>query len=73
MRGPAGDTAAVVGPTSGIDSRAYVVHTEDMSRQATWVCDGCGAREDDDGWQAEGWIHTMDGRDLCLECVNANA
>lgn len=35
-----------------------------------WNCDGCGAgvAEVDEDRSPSGWIHTMDGRDLCPEC-----
>ncbi|WP_408898634.1 hypothetical protein ACJ5H2_05875 [Nocardioides sp. R1-1] len=36
-----------------------------------WICDGDGCTEEtaaDDDRQPEGWIHTIDGRDLCGEC-----
>lgn len=33
-----------------------------------YACAACGREEMDDGWQPEGWIHTMDGRDLCEGC-----
>jgi hypothetical protein len=35
----------------------------------TWYeCSGCDAIAPDDGFQPEGWAHTMDGRNLCPDC-----
>lgn len=36
-----------------------------------WVCDGAGCTQEHmagDDRAPDGWIHTMDGRDLCGEC-----
>lgn len=36
-----------------------------------WTCDGCGrvVKVVDDDRAPEGWVHTLDGRDLCGRCA----
>jgi hypothetical protein len=48
------------------DQIAYLRRLNEAPR--TYVCAQCRTTRADDGFQPQGWVHTMDGRNLCGDC-----